>query len=656
MIKKCAFCGQEFEANNGMSKFCKRKHYKTCVVCGQEFEVPFERLGAKDLKNTCSRKCTTELRKSTNIEKYGGVAPACSEEVREKMQSTNLKRFGVKHAAQADVIKVKSKKTNLERYGEEYYNKTDEGRARISDRWKDDNYKEKVFAAIKETNLERYGVQSTLSVPEFREKARQTYKEKTGYEYSFQNPEVQEKLREGSMKKYGTPYVFQSEGGKYVIKRTLLERYGVDNSMKCSEIREKAKNTNLERYGFEYYLQSPEGKASWGQKMLEKYGHRYYSQTPVWRKNRMRDPDKFEQLEEFNSDPKTFILRHFPDKKPYLTDISDLVGVNPDAVKARIEKYDCTDMVDQIYSVMETQVYDFLLSICPEIEIIRNTRKYIPPYELDLYMPELQFAIECNPSSTHNSSINTWDITENPTPVTYHQKKTELCKKNGITLYHIFGYDWKYKKDIVKSNIKNWIESTRTSCTDNIDIQFVDKTLADTFLNANHILGSTKASIYVGTYTDNKLVAVMSLRRSTLEATNITSSNDESNVWEIVRYAEALDSITSYSLDGMIQYFLGSVSCSSIYIRVDNAHPSYNWALQSHSFKYIRTSYPNYVWVNVNTEKFYTGLSGNKIQIQKLLGVPDEELSKTERELMISRNYVQVYDSGQDVYLYTGKE
>lgn len=170
MIKICQECGREFEAINGMQKFCKNKHYRKCVVCGREFEVTRYHLTAKDAKTTCSKKCSIELRKRTNIDKYGGVAPSCSSEVRSKMERTNLKRYGVKHAAQAEQFKEKSKQTSLERYGEEHYAKTHEGRQKLSERWQNEAFKHDVTMHRIATNFERYGFRNPMQSSAVRDK------------------------------------------------------------------------------------------------------------------------------------------------------------------------------------------------------------------------------------------------------------------------------------------------------------------------------------------------------------------------------------------------------------------------------------------------------------------------------------------------------
>lgn len=74
-----------------------------CRTCGNP--VVFENI-KKGYRLYCSRKCMNsnpdkiKQVKYTNIEKYGGIAPICSNEVRKKIKKTNLERYGVENVMQ----------------------------------------------------------------------------------------------------------------------------------------------------------------------------------------------------------------------------------------------------------------------------------------------------------------------------------------------------------------------------------------------------------------------------------------------------------------------------------------------------------------------------------------------------------------------------
>ena len=82
-----------------------------------------------------------EKREKTNILKYGGTAPLCSEEVKEKVAQTNINRYGVKNVFQCEDIKNTIKNTNVEKYGVEYPMMSKEIQNKV-------NYSEAVFKQI----------------------------------------------------------------------------------------------------------------------------------------------------------------------------------------------------------------------------------------------------------------------------------------------------------------------------------------------------------------------------------------------------------------------------------------------------------------------------------------------------------------------------
>jgi G:T-mismatch repair DNA endonuclease (very short patch repair protein) len=132
-------------------------------------------------------------------------------EVFDVRRLTNLDRYGTESPLSSPIIREKIKATNLDRYGHE----------NIAQGTK----KEKVTV----TNMERYGTKSPLSSPIIRDKQRATNLERHGHESPFGSDVVKSK-----------------------VASTNLERYGHNNALSSPGIREKVKSTNLERYGTEF--------------------------------------------------------------------------------------------------------------------------------------------------------------------------------------------------------------------------------------------------------------------------------------------------------------------------------------------------------------------------------------------------------------------
>ncbi len=153
------------------------------------------------MKNTIScrsqedQDLINEKRKTTNQEKYGGIAPSCSSEIKEKAKQTNLQKYGTLYPNQNEQIKKRNG----------------------------------------ESNLLKYGVKSTAQLKEVKEKAKETCLKKYGVVSTALDPDIKSKQEE-----------------------TLMKNYGVINPFKSLAIQSKAKETNVQRYGVEHPNQDPD--------------------------------------------------------------------------------------------------------------------------------------------------------------------------------------------------------------------------------------------------------------------------------------------------------------------------------------------------------------------------------------------------------------
>ena len=132
---------------------------------------------------------------------------------------------------------------------------------------------------------------------------------------------------------------------------------------------------------------------------------------------------------------------------------------------------------------------------------ILNTRRVIPPVELDVYIPEKKIAIEYNGLYWHSEKFKT---------KTYHYDKWLACKNQGVQLIQIWEDDWYYKKDIVKSIILTKINKFEDKIfARKCVIKIVNYNEKFIFLNNNHLQGNSSSSINIGLYYNNELVSLM---------------------------------------------------------------------------------------------------------------------------------------------------
>lgn len=643
-LRKCKECGDEFIATNGMQQYCNKHHERICCICGKPFYVPKEYLAAVPPRLTCSKVCGAILRKQTNIEKYGGVAPAASKEVQEKMKATTLNRYGVEHAAQADIFKEKTRQSNLQKYGVDSHTKTDKFRENLSKKWKDEEFRNAVMASREATNLERYGCKNPMQNVDVRKRMSDTYFEKTGYTTPFANPEVQSQIESTNLERYGVRRPLQNDDIKKNWHETNRRLYGYANPMQNVDIQEKVKNTCISRYGNACFLQSELGLSKTREAFHKKYGVDYFSQSHMWKLSRMLDPSKVSNLMKFRENPAEFVDKNF-ESSPSIRELAAELGIHENTAGQLILDFGLEDKIDYVYSYMENEVYNFLIDLDPHMSIERNTHRVITPYELDIYLPEYHIGIECNPTSTHNSSINTFSKTDPPINYDYHLMKTKKCQDEGIFLFHIFGSEWTYSKDIIKSMIKNLLGKTdNVIYARNTEVKEVSGEVAKKFLNENHRQGNANSSTRLGLYLEDELVSLMTFGK--MRATIGTSSKEDlSNCYELVRFCSKLNTNVVGGASKLFKHFLKEYHPVRIRSFSDRAHTKGS-LYEKLGFHKVRTSNPGYVWVDAVTDLSYHRVNAQKQNIRKFLQDDSIDLTKTEKQIMEEHGFLQVYDCG----------
>jgi len=93
-------------------------------------------------------------------------------------------------------------------------------------------------------------------------------------------------------------------------------------------------------------------------------------------------------------------------------------------------------------------VLEYVKSILPtDIKVQENDRTIlVGNRELDIYIPPLKLAIECNGLFWHG------EINGNKDKY-YHLNKTIECESKGIQLLHIFDDEWALSKEMVKKEL-----------------------------------------------------------------------------------------------------------------------------------------------------------------------------------------------------------
>lgn len=579
LVKKCAWCGREFTPDNANEKYCSDTHYANCEVCGKEFVIQ----GRIDLHNkTCSKECRYILSQS----KFD------VDSMLSAYKKTMNDRYGVDNPMQIPEVADKLKSTIKQKYGVDSYTQTQE-------------YADKV----KETSLRKYGVEHFASSAEVIEKRKKTIQQKYDADNVFQLDSVKNKSKQTVLQKYGTDHASQNEDVKAKTKQTNINKYGVEHPMMLPEYVEKARQTNFDRFGF----------ASPNQSHIHNISEWYL----------------------FIDNPRQYISDHF-DSSPRSQELAEYFGVDLSTIDEHLNKKDSIDCVIRTSSIMEDEISEFILSVKPDCRVIHNTRKILGDCELDIYLPDYTFAIECNPTATHNSSVkDPWGGM--PKSLTYHKHKTDLCEEHGIFLYHVFSYDWKYRKDIVKSMIANVLGCNSKIYARKCKIVDVESAVAKSFLQSNHRQGYVYSPICLGLEYNDELVALMTFGK--MRNTIGTDKSDLSNCWELVRFCSKLNTTVIGGADRLFKEFIRRYNPNRIRSFSDRAHTKGS-LYKTLGFSELRKSDSNYVWVNVVDDKAYHRMNAQKRNIKKFLNDDSIDLSLSEFQIMESHGYVRVYDSG----------
>lgn len=660
----CVRCGKKFEAKRKTAA-CPECHTAVCVICGKKFDLQFPWT-----QQTCSPKCRGEYRKRTGISKI----------VRDKAQKTLKARYGVENPY---LLQYFTRKCKL--CGKEFT--TTSSRKIYCD---DIHYgpcpvcgKPTVIRdpqigpqacsekcrqlRIERTCMEKYGYKCSVNSEYGRKKGEETCIRKYGVPRYSMTDDFKSKFKQIMLSKYGVEHPLQNNEIKSRFLATNIIRYG-GKSPQCSEyVREKSintfqkryrgigfaspdtskkiKETTIDKFGCYPAAKSDEVKQRIAKTFIEKYGSPSWASSKFASEHKISNPDNVENYLKFKDDPKKFILENFIDK-PTVNEICEITGVTDTTVYDILIEKDIRHLADFKSSNIEKHIYKFLLNFFSPEQIKRNSRKVISPLEVDFYIPDKKLAIECNPTITHNSSFSDPWGQERKAP-NYHKLKSDMCQAKGIFLFHIFGYEWANRREIILSMLQNLIGATSyKEYARNTSIRSVSSSEACSFLQNNHRQGATNASINLGLYNkQNELVSLMCFNK--IRKNIGRTCNDSENTYELSRFCNKINMSIVGGASKLLSWFTRNVQFDKIVSFSDKSHTKGN-LYSKLGFEKVTESQPGYVWVNLDDDSYMTRTKCQKHNLCKVFDDVSESFIKdnTEKEIMMSHGYCQVFDSG----------
>lgn len=500
-----------------------------------------------------------------------------------KSEVTSLEKYGTRNPMQSDKIKDRLKESLLEKYGVDHYSKTEE--------W---------LEKYKKTSLEKYGVDNIFKSDKLKELSKKW----------MSSDKFNKKSKETILIKYGVDHYSKTDEYKEKSEETCNDKYGVSNYSKTKEYLDKVNHTNYERYGGHPSKTDNFKKSIKG--IRERKTYKKYSELIS------------EKYESISYKDELFELVH--------KDCGEKINIQRGLlyIRYKLDKMICTvcNPIGVYVSEFENEVCRYL-DEC-NIQYIRNDKNILNGLELDIYIPDHNIAIEVNGIYWHSELFKRSN---------YHINKTLKCKEIGINLLHIWEDDWAYKREIIKSIIRN-----RLGLIDNkiyarkCEIRKVNTKEYKKFLCENHIQGYCSSSINIGLYYNNELISLMTF--------GFRKTNNKKE-YELIRFCNKLNTNVIGGSSKLFKYFLSNYEYVDI---ISYADISLFTGELYKKLEFISNglSEPNYFWVGSdNIRKHRYNFSKRKL-VNK-----GYDKDKTEVEIMHERGYYRVYSCGQERYVYS---
>lgn len=270
----------------------------------------------------------------------------------------------------------------------------------------------------------------------------------------------------------------------------------------------------------------------------------------------------------------------------------------------------------------EKEVVAFVKSIYKG-EVIENDRSIIAPKEIDVYIPEKNFAIEYNGLYWHSEGGDCYSD--------YHLNKTKMCMNKGIRLLHIYENEWRDKQDICKSMIASALGVyERKEFARKCEVREVtDRNTVIDFFEQNHIQGAVhKFSLCLGLYKGDELLQAVVFGKQHF------GRNGDVELYRMVtkKNVQVLGGFSK-----LMKHCPYDTVVSYVALRMFDAkgYLAGNWKIE-------HTSHPSFCitdGINVYSRHLF-----KKDKCLKLFDNVTEDM--TEREMQIKNGYYRLWDCG----------
>lgn len=555
---------------------------KNCTVCQEQFNP-----GKHKQTLTCSKKCKDIHMLNTKDDRL------------KKAKEALIKKYGVDHISKIPGHKEKVKRTKLINHGDENYN----------------NRK----SAIK-TNIKKYGgVSSTC------------------------NDIVKQKIKRTKLINHGD----ENYNNREQAKQTNLNTLGVEHHLQLQEYMDKQKKTNLKKYGIEFNLLSEKSKEQLVKTNLEKFGEKFFYSSDQ-HLNKIKE-DKVERLKKiFNDSELEFDFDKYKILRTKNKELNTLKYIFYDIKCKKCNEIFSSRLINKIpicrncypiaaNSIIQFEFEDFIKTL--NVKYLHNDRTVIKPFELDVVIPGSKLAFEINGNYYHSELGGEKDKY-------YHLIKSQLCEDNGIKLIHVFEDEWHFKKDIIKSRIKNLLQKTELKIYGrNCIIKEIENNIKDNFLYENHIQGKSIDKIKLGLYHKDNLVSVMTFGKQRRALGIKTQTVDE---YELIRFCNQTNANVIGAFSKLLNYFVKTYNPKKIITYADIRWSGLNYkntVYDKNGFVFINYTKPSYFYIE--KKDYLTRYHRFTYRKDVLLKMFPESLNeKSEWQIAMKNGFDRIWDCG----------
>lgn len=281
---------------------------------------------------------------------------------------------------------------------------------------------------------------------------------------------------------------------------------------------------------------------------------------------------------------------------------------------------------------------DEIINVLNGVECEHNNRTVLNGKEIDVYIPSLKLGIEYNGLHWHSEEFGRGR--------NYHLDKLNDCNLRGVKLIQIFEDEWVNCREICESKLKHIanIDTDKEKIfARKCEVREACRDEAQEFLTRNHIQGYVGATLYLGLYYKDKLVALMDFKE------------EKENYWDLNRFSTDIKYNCIGAGGKLFKYFTSHYAFKEIKSFADRrwtTNPSNNLYTKL-GFELTELLRPDYRYIMGSDINRYHKFSFRKQKLHKKYGVP---LEMTEYEMTKSLGFYRIWDCGLIKYVYTNKE